>query len=81
MLKNTADGRRTLLALAALFLAAAPLTTAFAQTVAMDTGTFIGIPSPSDPAAVNVFFGIRYAASPAGAARCSLVQERSTIPP
>jgi para-nitrobenzyl esterase len=69
MLKNTAIGRKALLALAALFLAVAPLTTAFAQTVATDTGTFIGIPSPSDPAAVNVFFGIRYAASPAGAAR------------
>jgi hypothetical protein len=27
-----------------------------------------GVPSPSDPAAVDVFFGIRYAASPAGAA-------------
>ena len=79
MLKNTVVGRKALLALAALFLAVAPPTTAIAQTVTTDTGTFIGIPSPSDPAAVNVFFGIRYAASPAGAARCSLVQERSTI--
>jgi para-nitrobenzyl esterase len=69
MLKNTVVARKALLALAALFLAVAPPTTAIAQTVTTDTGTFIGIPSPSDPAAVNVFFGIRYAASPAGAAR------------
>jgi para-nitrobenzyl esterase len=46
---------------------AAPLTGArAAPTVATDTGTFTGVPSPSDPAAVNVFFGIRYAAAPAG---------------
>jgi len=55
--------------LAALFLVAASLTTASAQTVVTDTGTFTGIPSPSDPTAVNLFFGIRYAAAPEGAAR------------
>src|SRR5580658_9731357 len=68
MLSNAALGRKALLALAALFLAAA-FTTASAQTVVTDTGTFIGVPSPSDPTAVEVFFGIRYAAAPEGAAR------------
>lgn len=37
-----------------------------APTVATDTGIFTGVPSPSDPAAVNVFFGIRYALAPVG---------------
>jgi len=46
---------------------AAPLTDArAAPTVATDTGTFTSVPSPSDPGAVNVFFGIRYAAAPGG---------------
>jgi para-nitrobenzyl esterase len=46
---------------------ATPLTGArAASTVATDTGTFTGVPSPSDAAAVNVFFGIRYAAAPVG---------------
>src|SRR6204780_3945152 len=68
MLSNAALGRKTLLTLAALFLAAA-FATASAQTVVTDTGTFTGVPSPSDPTAVDVFFGIRYAAAPVGAAR------------
>src|SRR5271155_1150900 len=68
MLSNSALSRKALLALASLFLAAA-LATASAQTVVTDTGTFTGVPSPSDPTAVDVFFGIRYAAPPEGAAR------------
>ncbi|MGB8113096.1 MAG: carboxylesterase family protein [Candidatus Sulfotelmatobacter sp.] len=68
MLSNAAPDRKRLFALAVLFLAAA-FATASAQTVATDTGTFTGVPSPSDPAAVDVFFGIRYAAAPEGAAR------------
>jgi para-nitrobenzyl esterase len=39
-----------------------------ASTVVTDTGTFIGVPSPS-AAGVDVFFGIRYAAPPEGALR------------
>ena len=61
--------RKALLLLAALFLAAAPLASAFARTVRTDAGTFTAIPSSSDPTGVDVFLGIRYAASPAGAAR------------
>jgi para-nitrobenzyl esterase len=68
MLSNAALSRKALLALAAIFLAAA-VVTASAQTVVTDTGTFTGVPSPSDPTAVDVFFGIRYAAAPGGAAR------------
>jgi para-nitrobenzyl esterase len=68
MLSNAAPGRKALFTLGALFLAAA-FATASAQTVVTDTGTFTGVPSPSDPAAVDVFFGIRYAAAPEGAAR------------
>jgi para-nitrobenzyl esterase len=68
MLSNSALNPKAWFALASLFLAAA-LTTASAQTVVTDTGTFTGVPSPSDPAAVDVFFGIRYAAAPQGAAR------------
>jgi para-nitrobenzyl esterase len=69
MLSNPALSRKALLlALAALFFAAA-FASASAQTVVTDTGTFTGVPSPSDPAAVDVFFGIRYAAAPEGAAR------------
>jgi para-nitrobenzyl esterase len=68
MLNNAVPGRKALLASAALFLAAA-FTTASAQTVVTDTGTFTGVPSPRDPAAVHAFFGIRYAAAPEGAAR------------
>ena len=68
MLSNAALRRKALLALATLFLAAA-VVTASAQTVVTDTGTFTGVPSPSDPTAVDVFFGIRYAAAPKGAAR------------
>jgi para-nitrobenzyl esterase len=59
---------------------AAPLTGArAAPTVATDTGTFTGVPSPSDPAAVNVFFGIRYAAAPVGNLRWTPPQP--PIPP
>jgi para-nitrobenzyl esterase len=68
MLSNAVPGRKALFTLAALFLAAA-FATASAQTVVTDTGTFTGVPSPSNPAAVDVFFGIRYAAAPEGAAR------------
>ncbi|HSY92717.1 MAG TPA: carboxylesterase family protein [Candidatus Binatus sp.] len=70
MLSNAALSRRIffLLPTLLLFLAAA-LATGLAQTVVTDTGTFTGVPSPSDPAAVDVFFGIRYAAAPEGAAR------------
>ncbi|HWY03406.1 MAG TPA: carboxylesterase family protein [Candidatus Acidoferrum sp.] len=68
MLSNAAFSRKALLALAALFLAATVATTA-AQTVVTDTGTFTGVPSPIAPAAVDVFFGIRYAAAPQAAAR------------
>jgi para-nitrobenzyl esterase len=67
-MSNYAPSRKVFLALAALFLIAA-VATASAQTVVTDTGTFIGVPSPSDPTAVDVFFGIRYAAAPEGAAR------------
>jgi para-nitrobenzyl esterase len=38
------------------------------SAVVTDTGSFIGVPSPSQ-AGVNVFFGIRYAAPPEGALR------------
>src|SRR6202167_1325544 len=68
MLSNVAPGRKALFTLAVLVLTAT-LATASAQTVVTDTGTFTGIPSPSDPAAVDVFFGIRHAAAPEGAAR------------
>src|SRR5271163_3147027 len=69
MSSNAALSRKAILPLAALFLAALSLASASAQTVVTDTGTFTGIPSPTDPAAVDVFFGIRYAAAPQGAAR------------
>src|SRR6202050_1698861 len=78
MLSNAALSRKVLLALATLFLAAA-FATASAQTVVTDTGTFTGVPSPSDPAAVDVFFGIRYAAAPEGAARWA--QPQPPTPP
>jgi para-nitrobenzyl esterase len=39
-----------------------------AAPVVTDTGSFIGVPSPN-AAGVDVFFGIRYAASPEGALR------------
>jgi para-nitrobenzyl esterase len=52
-----------LLALAVSFTA-----TGAASTVVTDTGTFIGVPSPSG-AGVDAFFGIRYAAPPEGALR------------
>jgi para-nitrobenzyl esterase len=68
MLSKSVPGRKALLTLAALFLAAA-FATASAQTVVTDTGTFTGVPSPSDPGTVHAFFGIRYAAAPEGAAR------------
>jgi para-nitrobenzyl esterase len=68
MWNNAALNRKVCFALAPLFLAAA-LATSSAQTVVTDTGTFSGVPSPSDPTAVDVFFGIRYAAAPEGAAR------------
>jgi hypothetical protein len=53
---------------AGLVLAAALLSAAGADaqpTVATTAGTFTRVPSPS-AAGVDVFFGIRYAASPAG---------------
>ena len=68
MLRNTTLSRKAVLTLAALFLVVA-VRTASAQTVVTDTGTFTGVPSPSDPAAVDVFFGIRYAAAPEGMVR------------
>jgi para-nitrobenzyl esterase len=68
MLSKSVPGRKALFTLAALFLAAA-FATASAQTVVTDTGTFTGVPSPSDPGTVHAFFGIRYAAAPEGAAR------------
>ncbi|MGB7941678.1 MAG: hypothetical protein WCF42_00060, partial [Terriglobales bacterium] len=66
MSSNAALSRKAILPLAALFLAALSLASASAQTVVTDTGTFTGIPSPTDPTAVGVFFGIRYAAPPEG---------------
>jgi len=42
--------------------------TSATSTVVTDTGSFIGVPSPS-AAGVDVFFGIRYAAPPEGALR------------
>ncbi len=69
MLSNTVLSRKAILPVATFFLVAVSLATASAQTVVTDTGTFTAIPSPSDPAGVDVFFGIRYAAAPEGAAR------------
>jgi para-nitrobenzyl esterase len=70
MLSNAALSRRTFFLFATVFLfLVAGLATGLAQPVVTDTGTFTGVPSPSDPAAVDVFFGIRYAAAPVGAAR------------
>ncbi len=71
MSSNATFSRKAILTLAALFLAAVSLATASAQTIVTDTGTFTAIPSPTDPTAVDVFFGIRYAAAPEGAARWS----------
>src|SRR6202050_5735158 len=68
MVSNATLSRKALLVWSAFFLTTT-LATASAQTVVTDTGTFTGIPSPSDPAAVDVFFGIRYAAAPEAAAR------------
>ena len=68
MLSHAALSRKAVLTLAALLLAGA-VATASAQTVVTDTGSFTRVPSPSDPTAVDVFFGIRYAAAPVGAAR------------
>jgi para-nitrobenzyl esterase len=45
-----------------------PFTAQAAQTVATTVGTFTAVASPTNPD-VDVFFGIRYAASPAGEAR------------
>jgi para-nitrobenzyl esterase len=42
--------------------------TSAASTIVTDTGTFVGVPSPS-AAGVDAFFGIRYAAPPEGALR------------
>jgi para-nitrobenzyl esterase len=61
--------RRAGLAILMAALVALPLGTALAApTVKTTTGTFTGVPSPSEPG-VNVFFGIRYAAAPEGALR------------
>jgi para-nitrobenzyl esterase len=57
-----------LLALAVSIPCAATGAASAAATVVTDTGTFIGVPSPS-AAGVDVFFGIRYAAPPEGARR------------
>ena len=58
-----------LLALAVSFCATSAASTASAaSTVVTDTGTFVGVPSPSG-AGVDAFFGIRYAAPPEGALR------------
>jgi para-nitrobenzyl esterase len=74
---DLAPGRRSaslaalssLLALAvSLSATSASSTAGAASTVVTDTGTFIGVPSPSG-AGVDAFFGIRYAAPPAGALR------------
>ena len=48
-------------------------------TVATTSGAFTGVPSPS-AAGVDVFFGIRYAASPAGAARWTPPQLPTSLP-
>lgn len=67
---------------AGLLLAAALLPAAGAgaqPTVATTSGTFTGVPSPS-AAGVDVFFGIRYAASPAGAARWTPPQLPTSLP-
>ena len=61
--------RSAALSLLLTLAASVPLAAASAtQTVVTDTGTFIGVPSPS-AAGVDVFFGIRYAAAPEGALR------------
>jgi para-nitrobenzyl esterase len=52
-----------------LIFVLATFTPAWAQTVATDTGTFTGVNSHSAPESVAVFYGIRYAAPPLGAAR------------
>jgi para-nitrobenzyl esterase len=62
-----------------VLLLIAALATASAETVVTDTGTFTSIPSPTDPGAVDVFFGIRYAAPPEGAARWTPPQR--PVPP
>ena len=67
---------------AGLLLAAALLPAAGAgaqPTVATRSGVFTGVPSPS-AAGVDVFFGIRYAASPAGAARWTPPQLPTSLP-
>jgi para-nitrobenzyl esterase len=59
-------------------VASAPLVAASATpTVVTDTGTFVGVPSPS-AAGVDVFFGIRYAAAPEGALRWTPPQSPAT---
>ena len=62
-LRRAASGILLALAVSMRFAAAGA-----APTIVTDTGSFIGIPSPS-AAGVDVFFGIRYAASPEGALR------------
>jgi len=54
---------------------------AFAQepTVVTTTGTFTAVPSLVDPGAVDVFYGIRYAAAPEGALRWAPPQ--APVPP
>jgi para-nitrobenzyl esterase len=66
-----------LLALAAVALPLAGA--AAAPTVSTTSGIFTGVPSPS-AAGVDVFFGIPYAASPAGAARWTPPQPVTPLP-
>jgi carboxylesterase type B len=73
--KDLAGAGLALLVAAAVAL---PGSAAMAQTVSTNTGTFTAVPSPTS-SNVSVFFGIRYAASPAGNARWTPPQ--SPTPP
>src|ERR1700691_2338120 len=67
--RHGAGLRRSALSILLAFAVSMPFAAASAApTVVTDTGSFIGIPSPS-AAGVDVFFGIRYAAPPEGALR------------
>jgi para-nitrobenzyl esterase len=60
--------RRAGLALLLAMTMIAPAVAVAAPTVATDTGTFTGVPSPA-AAGVDAFLGIRYGAAPEGALR------------